>query len=163
MTKLKKALLLSLALLLPLLIFGFLKFFGKNEFSVEALYQEGSLNPPSGCAAAYSIPYAIPDSVMELFRDTEKTVLYVVGFNGESAGLRRVERLFSDDPVKTVVASSLNLPREQLPFVRDCIVLLPPVDGIALIDDNGRIRGYYRETREEIDRLIVEISIILKK
>jgi len=42
--------------------------------------------------------------------------------------------------------------------------LMDAGSSIALVDHLGRIRGYYRgDDRDEVDRLIVEMKIILKQ
>ena len=48
----KKTLFLFLALVLPIGIFLFLKFFGRNEFSVEPLYTRVYPEVTEGCTAS---------------------------------------------------------------------------------------------------------------
>jgi hypothetical protein len=41
---------------------------------------------------------------------------------------------------------------------------MPPDSAVTIVDNQNRIRGYYDATdRDEVDRLIVEIKIILKQ
>ena len=58
-----KGILLFLALLLPICIFLFLKFFGKNEFAVEPLFTEGKASDETCFPVSY--PYVVSDSVMK--------------------------------------------------------------------------------------------------
>jgi hypothetical protein len=48
--------------------------------------------------------------------------------------------------------------------LKDCVFLLHDPYDIVLFDKQGFIRGqYYSGDRDEIDRLILELSIILNK
>ena len=59
-----KVLFLFLALGLPIVVFVFLKLFGKNQFAVAPLFQD-SIQSPVGCNSfAYQTPYTIPDSLL---------------------------------------------------------------------------------------------------
>jgi hypothetical protein len=153
----KKAILLSLALLLPVAVFVFLKFFGKNEFDVPAFYQDGKPPVTSDCSYSYAMPYVIPDSVMVLVRKDENKSLYVVHFSSPENLSRVVENYGSDIDVITD-------PKLGDPHVRKCVLLMKESQDIILIDDQKRIRGYYTsKDREEIDRLLLELDILLKK
>ena len=45
-----------------------------------------------------------------------------------------------------------------------CDLLLQPPWKVVLIDDDRKIRGYYDpEDRDEMDRLVVELKILLKQ
>ena len=61
----KKIVYLFLALLLPGLIFLFLKKFGKNEFALPTYYQHGVDSLNMLCGTVYSQPYQLPDSVLK--------------------------------------------------------------------------------------------------
>ncbi|HEU5291142.1 MAG TPA: hypothetical protein VFU05_10895, partial [Cyclobacteriaceae bacterium] len=64
MSGFKKGLFLFLALLLPVMVFVFLKFFGKNEFAVEPLFQEGIETPVACQSFSFKSPYTIADSIL---------------------------------------------------------------------------------------------------
>jgi hypothetical protein len=153
----KKTILLSLALLLPVAVFLFLKFFGKNEFDVPAFYQEEKPVVTEDCSYSYAIPYLIPDSVMLRVKKDEKKSLYLVHFSSPE-NLSRVVESYGRDI--DVVAD----PRLNDSLTRKCIFLMNASQDVILIDSQRRIRGYYTsKDREEIDRLLLELDILLKK
>ena len=159
----KKILLLSLALLLPACIFIFLKIFGENQFDVPPLHQE-KIDAPLNCTLTYSVPYALPDTIMEAIKSGSNAPLYIVDFSKIETNLTRVREQFSEEQVNITQVLSLRYNEKEQNFVKDCIVLLSAPATLALIDSQAGIRGYYNGSeREEIDRLIVELNIILKK
>lgn len=159
----KKIIFLSLALLLPVAIFLFLKFFGKNQFDVAPLHQD-SISNVGHCAIDYKAPYVLPDSVMRYFSAGSVASLFLLNFSADESVLQRVKDEVGENEVKIMAASALRTVYPDLNFFKNCVLLLPSADDIVLIDYQNRIRGYYRSSdREEIDRLLVEISIILKK
>lgn len=162
--KTKKIIFLTLALLLPVAVFIFLKLFGRNQFDVPVMYQEGSIDAPAGCNYTYRTPYYIPDSVMMLLGRNKADSLYVVYFQpGLRVPLNRIAVEFEGDPVAVIAPAGF--PEEtNLTLVQDCVFLMQPPLSVVLVDQRNRIRGYYDGSdRDEIDRLIVEMKIILKQ
>lgn len=160
----KKVVFLFLALLLPVCIFLFLKIFGKNEFDVAPLHEQGVPDAPAHCDLTYSSPYLLPDSVMRLISKNSNAPLVILNFSGDEAVLQRVYDEVSESEVKTVYPPALALREEELSFLKSCVLLLNDPYDVVLIDSQRRIRGYYQgSSREEIDRLLIELSIILKK
>jgi hypothetical protein len=155
--KIRKLILLSLALLLPVCIFLFLKFFGKNQFDVPVLYDHGVTEKPVDCNGEYDSPYYLADSIFRTI-STEKVPAYVINFSPEQKVVAdRVMEEFSAADVKII---SPDFSDE----VKKCGLLLKKPYDVVLVDDKKQIRGYYvADKREEIDRLLIELSIILKK
>lgn len=155
----KKSLFLILALALPVGIFLFLKFFGRNEFVVEPLFQT-AVSVDGSCPHEYVFPYVIPDSTARALRIEERELTVVVLSDSKAEFDRQVKRIeeeFSNDPVQV----ELKVPRN---FVRKCIFLMNETSNIVLLDKSGSIRGQYDgNSLDEMDRLIVEMKIILKK
>ncbi|MCD9017460.1 hypothetical protein [Parachryseolinea silvisoli] len=160
-----KGILLLVALVLPTCIFVFLKFFGKNEFAVEPLYQ---VAPKEGVAAecgALNFPYQVPDSVLKKYVQMGKDsmVLLAVGeLNKESdTQLKRVEEEFGDISfIRRLMTNQAPLNRT----LRKCVFLLPESSNLVLIDKEGTIRGQYNASdREDVDRMLTELTIIFKK
>ena len=151
----KKPILLFLALLFPVCIFLFLKFFGKNEFDVPALYQQEEPIVPAGCDYSYQIPYRIADSLkMSLSRSGIKQI-YLVNFSSDK--LVRVTEAYGGD-ISIIPGTGFS------EVTRACAFLMPKESDIVLIDDQGKLRGQYESSdREEIDRLLLELDILLKK
>jgi hypothetical protein len=158
-----KLIFLFLAFLLPVLIFLFLKFFGKNEFAVEPLYNAEAPEVPSGCAPV-SIPYHVPDSITKTFTlEKDSLTLLVFGRPDKEAltQLARVDEEFDGDAIhKKIIAPT----HAEYTSLKQCIFFLKEPFDLVLVDRRGTIRGQYvANDREEVDRLLTEIAIILKK
>ncbi|MBX2896144.1 MAG: hypothetical protein KF763_11920 [Cyclobacteriaceae bacterium] len=154
----KKIVYLFLALLLPGLIFIFLRKFGKNEFNIPVYYQTGVED--TGTCGAYPVPYRVPDSVMQRIGSENKPVLVVVDTMVEvKRNLTRLRKELHDS-----FSISYPDPNNAWAFWQDCVFILRKPWTAVLIDTQGQIRGYYTpSTREEADRLLVEIRILLKQ
>ena len=77
---LKKSILLFLALLFPACVFVFLKFFGKNEFTVPPLYTDSYPDGMKECGVTVTLPYHIPDHVKSsLFLSQDSLILIHFG------------------------------------------------------------------------------------
>lgn len=147
-----KKLILFIALPLPILVFLFLKFFGKNEFDVPVYWANG-INVP-GCKP-YTKPYTIPDSALNAWGWTgARATLIVLDEESVRKNLARVADLFDEGDYATIKVSS----------VSPCLLLAGDTSKVVMIDDQRRIRGYYTPTsRKETDRLSVELRILLKQ
>ena len=159
-----KLLFLTLALLLPVAIFIFLKLFGKNEFDVPVMHQEGKIGAPANCDFVYTTPYQVPDSVIVNLRLKRADSLYVLYFDPSlSTPMNRISVEFKWAPV-TVVAPSAFAGGTDITKLKACVLLMQPPASVTLLDHKNRIRGYYDGSdRDEVDRLIVEMKIILKQ
>lgn len=180
----KKPILLFLALLLPVGVFVFLKFFGKNEFAVPVLFTE-NIEQPVGCDAfTYTLPYAIHDSVMKQIPwssdDSISLIVFldsVVNKQEIRIQLNRVFTEFSGEKFSVCALTdkesgkvNLNDSRFILSVesankvLKHCVFLLEGNNNTVLLDSRRRIRGQYAITdREEADRLILEMKIMLKQ
>lgn len=161
--KAKKLVILFFALLFPGLIFLFLKLFGDNEFDVPVLHQQGRIDSQPGCDFAYTTPYRIADSVMNRLRTNGTDSLYVLYFDsGNPTASERIERAFSGQPVRLIPAGEGVA--VDTAFLKNCVLLMDDGVSITLVDHLNRIRGYYDGSdRDEVDRLMAEIKIILKQ
>ena len=160
----RKIVFLVLALVLPAGVFVFLKMFGRNEFQVPVLHQHGTIERPKDCPAEFVAPYRVPDSVMTSLKLNRKDSLFVFYFDASmNTAIKRVAVEFGDAPVHIV--SPRDIPAHMdAKLIRECILLMPADSSVALLDHRNRIRGYYDGAdRDEIDRLIVEMKIILKQ
>lgn len=160
-----KGILLLVALVLPSCIFVFLKFFGKNEFAVEPLYQVAPKEAVAAECGTVNFPYHVPDSTLQKYVQMGKDsmVLLAVGeLNKESTiQLKRVEEEFEDTSfIRRLMTSETSLDRT----LRKCVFLLPESSNLVLIDKEGSIRGQYNASdREDVDRMLTELTIIFKK
>ena len=158
-----KSVILFLSLILPVLIFLFLRQFGKNEFAVEPLYATTLPDVGEDCSTTVVLPYHVPDTIRtQLGIQKNGLVVLVFGELEKDAQheLARLEGKFTKDEV-TVLPIAVS-GKEQ--FWKDCVFFMKKPTDIALVDYAGTIRGQYESReREEIDRLITEATIILKK
>lgn len=161
-----KIALLLITFLLPISIFIFLKIFGKNEFAVEPLFQKSAPVVSTECGGGIALPYRVADSVLSKvsFRNDSLLALVFVDTlekDSHEDQWERVKETYANEPVNFSLASESNVPLDML---RKCIFFLPEPFNLVLVDRTGTIRGQYDLTdREDTDRLITEIAIILKK
>src|SRR5690606_16129251 len=96
----KKALFMFLALLLPVLIFVFLRSFGKNEFDVPPLFAD-SVNVPVNCSSYnYTKPYTVADSILRTMQWNATDSLTIIVFQ-DTIAKRKQEQEIHMDRVKT--------------------------------------------------------------
>ncbi len=156
-----KKVILIIALLFPIGVFVFLRFFGKNEFTIPVYYEKGIETIPEACAKNYQAPYLVSDSLLINFGWSGRPVLIVTDTSQSvQKGLMRLDEELSTE-IQTILLSG---ERNYLDQVFMCDLLLQKPWTTVLLDDQRRIRGYYDpKTREEVDRLIVELKILLRK
>lgn len=165
----KKVVILIAALAMPILVYFFLKAFGKNEFEVAPFYQEGSLPVTSACLKAYTVPYTVAEAALEglNWSSTDSLSLVVfptANFDDAEARQRLSEAYRSSELKYSTFASEGELQQDSTDMLRQCVLFIPPNMNSVLIDNKKRIRGYYDlNERKEVDRLVVEVRIILKK
>ncbi len=156
-----KKVLLIIALLLPIGVFVFLRFFGKNEFTIPVYYENGIEAVSTACTRNYQSPYQVSDSLLINFGWSGRPLLIVADTSQSvQKGLMRLDEELNAE-IQTIYPSGESGYLDQV-FM--CDLLLQKPWTTVLLDDQRRIRGYYDpKTREEVDRLIVELKILLKK
>ncbi len=162
----KKPAYLLLALLLPILIFVFLKFAGKNEFNIPVYYQSEAVTPGEGCPELYPVPYTLQgwDGLPQSdWRQGNVLVFPQEGLDFPAFADRLREEM-GDDEVLVKGACELAENDNKCMEWRKCVFLAKTPYQTVLFDKEGRIRGYYDlSLRDEEDRLRVELKILLKK
>ncbi len=172
----KKVLYLFLALLLPGLIFVFLKYAGKNEFTVPIFYDQG-VKLPEGCgfgpldsakdfSIAGSDPFTVSPKLRAMWEMNHE--VNVVVFSTAGLDFNKIKLAIDEEMGKDAVwlkeTNSLTIDVSGLSIVKKCEFLVNDPFQSVLIDKEGRIRGYYDlRKRDEVDRLRVELKILLKK
>lgn len=137
----------------------FLRMFGKNEFDVPALYQDKAPIANSSCQHTYQFPYRVVDSVMTKIT-AENKQLYLIHFADVTP---RMKQEITDVEISFVAANDFGSNAE-LERLKKCVLVVPGGEDLVVVDSDGKIRGYYTSTnREEIDRLLLELEILLKK
>lgn len=172
MNKIIKFAFLVVTLLIPVVIFTFLKFFGNNKFDVEVMYQEGVPNEYREKCDINSVPYSVSEFVLD-----NKKGLKIVAFDNGDDELEfknvaiRLSELFKDDiNIRLLTKQSkqspyfkaLTVSAENYEKYIACNFILGDLNKLVLLDENNRIRGYYDRDLDEIDRLIVEVKILLE-
>ncbi|HZB14261.1 MAG TPA: hypothetical protein VE467_14575 [Chryseolinea sp.] len=158
----KKPILLFLALLFPACVFVFLKFFGKNEFSVPPLYSETYPGAMEECGMTVTLPYHIPENLKASFF-TEQDSLVLIHFGElQTDSKKQLERV-SNEFEKGVKLQAIHTSDSTL-NMKKCVFFLEHQYDLVLLDRAGLIRGQYiSNDREEMDRLLTELAILLKK
>jgi hypothetical protein len=159
----KQFIFLLIALVLPGCVFVFLKIFGKNEFAVEPLYNSVAPEVPPGCSPV-TVPYYVPDSIVKELNFRQDSLVLVMLGDLSADGvtqLKRVDEEYNNDPIhQTVIGGS----DPRMSSWKQCIFFLREPFDLVLVDRKGALRGQYNSNdREDVDRLLTEITIILKK
>jgi hypothetical protein len=156
----RKNIYLSLALVLPVLVFVFLKFFGRNQFEIP-VYHVDKLEIPNGCDIKYDVPYLVADSTLvSLGSNARRPSLILFNAISSENSVRLAEEM---NPNKLQVVSLDDSVKSNEQFL-SCVFLLPDKFNAVLVDVQRRIRGYYQiESREEMDRLLVELKILFNE
>lgn len=160
----RKLLYLFLALLLPGLVFVFLKYAGSNRFDIP-IFHTDSATIPVECGWQINAPYTLPDSVWKFIPG--KRPANVVIFPTPDVDPTMVAHDLADeigDQVTVVDAGAIGVDSVSRQRWQSCIFLLQEPRQTVLFDEKGRIRGYYDlRSRDEMDRLRVELKILLEQ
>ena len=203
-------------LLIPVLIFMFLRGFGKNEYDLPVFFEKGVDNPFLECPIGDTTQHFIPDFTFtnqegkSIGRKEMEGKVTIVDFFFTSCPsicpvmsreMERVNDMFRDEPKVQIMSISidpeydtpqilktyadehnaipdkwhfLSGPKDITYQLARCGFVLPTLDGngvpddfvhsdkFILIDELGRIRGYYSGTnREDVDLLMLEIKVLL--
>ncbi len=168
----KKISILTLTLLIPVLIYVFLKSFGTNTYEVPEYYQEGVISEYCGINTAERYQLSIEESSLFYAHTNKNKHLQFV--------VKEIVRIQDKSDVKIVGLYDLNeeklsqpsgveyqglLPNEFVDFL-SCKLLIYTQDKnvfdyMVLVDKSGIIRGYYlANDYEEYDRMFAELLIL---
>lgn len=153
---------LFLAFFLPIGLTFFLQFFGKSEFNIPVYYEKGigADTLASECHYQYRAPYVIPDSVANKLAKGVTTAMLITIDSGSLAkkNFDRVKEELTAGEFTFVLVNQANSNS-----LLSCVLFLKGDWTTVLVDDHKRIRGYYNPAkREDADRLIAEMKILLK-
>lgn len=161
----KKGLFLFLALLLPALIFVFLKMFGKNEFHVALLFQTEKPAVAAGCEAI-ALPYRVKGDVLSAVLPAKDSLalIYFVADSTDAGAATELAQLKTELAGEPVRVTTVGQGDDRFAAWYPCVFLMRAPLDVVLVDRHGSIRGQYAlADRDEADRLRTEITIILKK
>lgn len=155
---------LLLALLLPGMVFVFLKFGGSNQFDIP-VYPLPGTPLRSDCAEVVSEGYKLPDSAQaRLIPDVQKA--YVVIFRDGDGDAQSIAKSVGEEigpKVEFVSGETLSADPIVVQRWKSCVFLLRAPWQTVLVDGSGKIRGFYDlRSRDEVDRMRVELKILLE-
>ena len=203
-------------LLVPILIFLFLKGFGTNNYDIPVFFEKGVDNPFRECPIADTTQHYIPEFS---FTNQEGEIVGRTDMEGKitivdffftscpsicpkmSSEMERVNDMFRDYDQVQIMSISIDPTYDTPEILKEyaekhhaeagkwnfltggvqetydlakCGFIIPSVDGLGvpddfvhsdkfvLVDDIGRIRGYYSGTsREDVDLLMLETKVLL--
>ncbi len=211
-----QGLVLVCILLVPVLIFMFLRGFGTNTYDIPIYYQTGTDNPFKECPITDTTQHYIPDftfvnqegnpvgktqmegkiTIVDFFFTSCPSICPVM-----SQEMERVNDMFRDEPRVQILSISIDPEFDTPEILKEyaddhnavagkwdflsggkletyqlakCGFVIPALDGngvpddfahsdkFTLVDEKGRIRGYYSGTsREDVDLLMLEAKILL--
>ncbi len=160
------------------MIFLFLKGAGKNEFAIPVYYENGIPEDQRfDCSfgnGQYSIQW--PDSLR-----ISSPVLVYFSADDPAIPLREKENIFrrirlnseTDLDILVFYEGESKVPADGLKQWQlepgefrkklHCWLASDTVNQFSLVDDQGRIRGYYYNSLKEQDRLLVELKILFEE
>lgn len=166
----KKIIGLLVLILTPVFIILFLNFFGENKYKLPVFYENDIPESIEGCPIDIPHQVSIPDRIKNGFPG------YLFADNTRIDELQEIQSL-SEELNKFVQCVILEENKElndvwvvlasNVENFRKCELLIPGYDSenntlpLVLVDNRGRIRGYYNGLfREEVSRLMTEIKIL---
>lgn len=165
---------LVITLIIPLAIFVFLRLFGKNHFDIPIYYEHGVEVKFDGCSNSKD-QFHVSDTLVS--KDRPTLVMFYrqrqdFDQNILANQLERLHELYGNALPQVVLYTSEALDRDgtvvkqletdQLESVMHCGFATDTLNQYILTDSQRRIRGYYSTDLEEVDRLVVEIKILLE-
>jgi len=214
--RLLQGLVLVCILLIPVLIFTFLKSFGTNEYELPVYFEKGVENPFQECPISDTTQHYIPEftfvnqegnpagsadmegkiTIVDFFFTSCPSICPVM-----SKEMERVNDMFRDEDKVQILSISIDPTYDTPEILKEyaddhgaeagkwdflsgdkvqtyelarCGFVLPTIDGMGvpddfihsdkfiLVDELGRIRGYYSGTnREDVDLLMLETKVLL--
>ncbi|MDN3205698.1 SCO family protein [Algoriphagus sediminis] len=214
--RLLQGLVLVCILLIPVLIFTFLKSFGTNEYDLPVYFEKGVENPFQECPNSDTTQHYIPEftfvnqegnptgsadmegkitivdffftscpsicpvmskemeRVNDMFREEEKVQILSISIDPTYDTPEILKEYADDHGAEAGKWDFLSGDKVQTYELARCGFVLPTIDGMGvpddfihsdkfiLVDELGRIRGYYSGTnREDVDLLMLETKVLL--
>lgn len=180
MAKTLKLTILFISLLLPVCIFTFLKLFGTNRFDIPVYYQTEEEIENVNCEVI-ATPYIVNLNRLNDFENLSKNIInnnkttIIANLSKQNINIlyqiaRIKERLGNDYQLIVFDDGEDNDLGEDIVHFRkndsfqqfwECVLINNENDKWVLLDSENRIRGYYEVNEKEVDRLIVEVKILL--
>ncbi len=179
MNNFKKILFLIAALVIPSLVYIFLRGFGNNKFEIPVYYQNGLAI--EGCSLDTSTTHLVK---FENYKLQGAQLFYFPKWVNTNEFYRQCERIMAkpyqvvftaiaDTTLQSKLGNTLVVVDEKQLFnIANCSLVLgqevaitkPVYNQLVLVDAKKRIRGYYDGADlEDMDRLDVELDILRKE
>lgn len=161
-----KVLILSLVFILPVAVFLFLKFFGKNQFELTMLSDAATIE---NCDDELKAVLTDQIDIVLVRREECKEDRC----NFEKDEFRRIRQRYEDKELRFSILSrdtidiswndnSLSAYTTESTLGLSCFER-PDSESLFLVfDGSNNLRGVYEVSREETDRLILEIDILMR-
>src|SRR5271154_6842740 len=132
----RKFVYLFLALLLPGLIFVFLKRFGKNQFDIPFFYKNSADSLNAICGTSYSNPYSLADSVLKKtgWRRAGATLFTVDVAEPDNKQLKRISDTFSRAEYSIIDINPRQLGAATYKRWTSCVFFTAPPWNLVLMD-----------------------------
>lgn len=161
MRKLIKIFVITVVLLLPVLVFLFLKQFGSNEFTLPVYYASG--NPLEECRDT-DAPHKVSNEFFFTYNLNRPLIAGVqVRENNEyQYDLLNVLEKYPSVQTFAISPNDLQTINCELIIGEDHYINEPIINKYVLIDSDGQIRGYFQlDDLDEIQKLDMELDILL--
>lgn len=188
MNKLIKGLLLFTALILPVLVFVFLKMFGENQFDIP-VFNHTDISPEVNCDG-FTTPHVVGEfkikdvvlsnsqiaNIYHIFDaatnelemrglmkvkdrlESKYAIIHSIGLSDSTNSIGKLSNKYQIDGLWKMYSVGEQSLRD---FV-NCELMITGDESLVLIDNEGKIRGYYNGSEgEETDRLILESKILI--
>ncbi len=154
----KKGIILLFSLLLPILVFLFLNYFGKNEYKLDVL-----ITSCNKYIEALPLNENLGDREIKVLDIRISNDQQVVDFNlSKLMSYKKIKLITLSNDLRMVNWEYYQVDESLLNEIRSCIEFLyydEPL--LLLLDTSNNIRGIYRSIdQKEIERLNVEIDVL---
>lgn len=187
MNKITKGLLLFTALILPVFVFVFLKMFGENQFDIP-VFNHTDISPEVNCDDS-SIPHVVGElkikdvvistsqvaNIYHIFDvttnelemkglmivkdrlESKYATIHSIGLSDSTNSIETLSNKYQIDGLWKIY----NADEQSLRDFVNCELMITGDESLVLVDNEGKIRGYYNGSDgEETDRLILESKIL---
>lgn len=160
-------------LAIPLGIFIFLRMFGENRFDIPVYHQQGVETPFGDCLYP-SGQFTVPDTLISsrpglhvFYSSTGKLTVnelnnQLLRLSSLFEGAMPKVSIFAMDTLKVSHGEVVILEPKPINILMNCGFATDIFNQYILVDEQGRIRGYFGSTLDEMDRLVVETKILIE-
>ncbi len=158
MYRFRKGFILLFALLFPVLVFLFLKFFGKNEY--ELLVYESSCNDITDELSLKGHQNSDKIKIIDIRLDNDN--LLIDNYINKLGVDEEIEVITLSDELRNLKWLNIKVDKSLINNLASCVEGITfEKSFILLMDDENNVRGhFYSKDRGDIERLDIEIDIL---